>query len=120
MLEEHTYEELMIEMFEDYYDKNPIEADRFMAGADGLISDWDGRMPDYYNEVVQKELGEFFDKNKVDISRYQSEEELTSEEEQAIIDNLGKNLPKSKIISPSSPKEDNEAPVLGEEFEDRY
>jgi len=88
---DHTIEELYIEMLEDYYEKHPEEAKKFLNSVEE--DTWDGTMSPEYEARIQKRLKK---KKPVDITKYQSKVELTPEQEKAIIDGLGTNLPKSK------------------------
>ena len=57
-LEDHTIEELMVEMLEDYYDNNPAEIERFYEslGRESGLIDWDGRMPKEYEVGMKQRL----------------------------------------------------------------
>ena len=110
---EHTNEELIIEMLEDYYDQNRGEIDRFLDSLhDRTHGEWDGRTSEEYEAQIQKRLSKF---KKVDISKYQSDKdkELNQEEEENIIASLGRNLPKSKTIQ-------NNVDVGKDEFEETF
>jgi len=111
-LEDHTMEELIVEMLEDYYEKHPVEADRFLAGSSGA-QEWDGKMSPEYEREIQARLK----KRHVDISKYQSDDELTPEQEKEILESLGKNLPKSRALTKKV-----SGPTLGNdsEFEDTF
>lgn len=95
---QYTIEELVIEQLEDFYEKNPEEINRFLASNGNTEDDWDGTMPTQYEENIQKNLGRFFDKNRVDLSKYKSEEQVDEKEEKRILENLGRRLPGSKLI----------------------
>ena len=91
--DEYTIEELFVEMLEDYYDNHPEEINRYLD----VEEEWDGTMPEsYYNDPATKA---FHEKHKNDgfLARYQSDEELTPEQEKEILDNVGKNLPHSTM-----------------------
>ena len=104
--EHHTIEELVIEKLEDFYETHPAEIGRFMAGIGDVDQDWDGTMPTKYEENIQKNLGRFFDKNRVDLSKYKSEKQIDDIEEKRMLDNLGRRLPKSKLIRDQGEFED--------------
>ena len=112
--EEHTHEELLIEMLEDFYEAHPLEADRMLAGIDSSLEAWDGQMPDDYEASIQKKLKKFFKRNEVDLSKYRSDETLNEEEEKNLLENLGRSLPKSKLIRNLGGKE------VEDEFEDTF
>lgn len=110
---EHTTEELIIEMLEDYYDQNRSEIDRFFDKVNSESTpEWDGSTSEEYEREIQKRLSKF---KKVDISKYQSDadKELTPEEEENILASLGRSLPKSKTIQ-------NGKDVGHDEFEDTF
>lgn len=109
--EEHTIEELVVEMLEDYYEEKPQEIERFLSH-DAGIQDWDGTMSEEYERKMKKRLAK---KPQVDLSKFQDEKELTEEEEAAILDNLGRNLPGS-----SGPKPKEEKVEQSLEFEDTF
>ena len=56
-LEDHTMEELLVEMLEDYYERHPQEIERFYdeESAQQEIG-WDGRMSDQYESDMKKRL----------------------------------------------------------------
>jgi hypothetical protein len=92
--EDHTPEELLIEMYEDYYAKNPQEVQAF----EDIVTrddEWDGSMPDDHEFEMKKILDK---KGKVDLSKYQTDGDLTEEDEKKILESLGMNLPKSKRV----------------------
>ena len=94
-LHEHYWEELYIEHLEDFYDKNPIEIERFQASviaADNAQDDWNGSMPAEYEKAMKARLKKINERNKVDMTKYQSSEVLTQEQEEAILASLGMNL----------------------------
>jgi hypothetical protein len=110
---EYTNEELVIEMLEDYYDNNRTEIERFLeASTMEKLGEWDGSTSEEYEDQVRKRLSKF---KKVDISKYQSEKdrELTNEEEETILNSLGRSLPKSKTIQ-------NNRDVGKDEFEETF
>lgn len=112
--EEHCTEELLVEMLEDHYERHPDEAERYLSMVElSYDEDWDGEMPEEYEREIQKRLKKA---PKVDLSKYQSDEELSEEEEKELLENLGRNLPKSKQAQSSSPIQ-----VLGDdEFEEDF
>jgi hypothetical protein len=112
--DEHTYEELVIKMLEDYYDKNPAEMERFKAtDYHGSVEEWDGKVSEEYESAVQKTLEGFFNKNKVDLSKYQDDEaEIKDLSDEDILENLRKTFP-----SRPTPKRLGEG-EFEEDFED--
>ena len=113
-LDEHTMEELMVEMLEDYYERHPVEVDRFLEGASNA-PEWDGKMSADYEREIQARLKKI---KPVDLSKYQSEVELTPDQEKEIFESLGKDLPKSKALT----KRENGQVTLGNdsEFDDTF
>lgn len=106
--EDHTIEELAIKMFEDFYDRNPNEIEKFKKG-EVVEDEWDGTIDPEHEARVKEKLRKIDERNRVDIRRYQSEKELSEEEERKILESVGK-----KKLSPSSP-------TIGEdEFEDEF
>jgi len=93
---DHTFEELLIEMLEDYYEDHPAERNRFLGQSD---DDWDGRTSPEHERRIQKRLGKI---KKVDVSKYQDKEQLSEKDEKLTIENLGMNLPKSRIVKANS------------------
>jgi len=115
-LEDHTIEELIVEMLEDHYEARPSEIERFFESL--LIEQggetWNGKMSDEYERQMQQRLKKL---KPVDISKYQSEEKLSAEEEAKILENLGRDLPKSRQLTMRG----NSPPALGDgEFEDTF
>ena len=91
--EDHTFEEILVEMFEDYYEKNPAEAQKFIQNIVTKGQDeWEGQMSDEHEAEMQKRFA-----NPELLKKYQSEKELTEEEEKKLLDSLGRNLPGSKV-----------------------
>lgn len=128
--EDHTHEELIIEMLEDFYDKNRVEVDRFYDTIEEEkrkleYGEWNGQTSKEYEEQVKKILSK---RKPVDISKYQSEGDmaLTQEQTDAIFDSIGRNLPKSKVVRSASglgipetkTKEEKEPPILGDDLDD--
>jgi hypothetical protein len=101
--DEHCLEELLIEKFEDYYKQNPDEIARFENAIETAADKaWDGSTSAEHERHIQKWLAK---KPKVDLSKYQSDEPITEEDEKKILDSLGFNLPKSsKIVNLSDDK----------------
>lgn len=85
-LEDYTSEELFIEMLEDYYADKPDEIDKFTEGLD----EWDGEMSVEYDQQIKKWRERSKDKNL--LAKYDSDVELTEEEEKELINNIGKKL----------------------------
>lgn len=108
-LDDYRIEELYVEMLEDFYSENP----RQLAEMKDKITfqnepEWDGETTEEYEAA----MAPWFEKNKIDISEFQSDEELTSEQEQAIIDSLGKPGPPAVI--------ENHQQFEDDEFEETY
>jgi hypothetical protein len=106
---DYTREELQIEMLEDYYEKYPVEADKFLRKV-SADDEWDGSMPEGYekNEKIQNVIK----RNMIDLSRFQSDKVFTKEEEEELVDKIGKKNPKGNM---------NDLRVLSEgEFEDTF
>lgn len=103
-------EELLIEYLEDFYENNPKEIEKMLMAIESEQSEWDGEVSAEYEVEMQKI---FSKKKKIDLSQWQSDEELTPEQEDEIIANLGRNLPPKKI--------EIEGKVIGdEEFDDNF
>ena len=94
-LNEHTWEELYIEMLEDYYSEHPEQAERFMNSVE--IEEWDGRTSPEHEAQMRARLKRI--NENVDLKKYQSDVELSEEEEKQILENLGRNLPKSRMAA---------------------
>ena len=96
-VEDYTFEELYIEMLEDYYEDRPEEIKKFLNNKNTIVEDseWDGFTNPEYEKTISKILGKH---NKNYIERYKSDEEVSDEEENKILENLGKKLPGSKNI----------------------
>lgn len=106
--EDHTLEELALKMFEDFYDRNPSEIEKFKNG-EVKEDDWDGKVDPEHEARIKERLKKIDERNRVDIRRYQSEKELSEEEERKILENVGRR------VSPVS------APTMGQdEFEDEF
>ena len=109
--EDHIEEELLVEMLEDFYEANPAEIERFLFSLDAKVSvGWDGSVSEEHEIRMQKKF-----KNDGLIAKYQSDEILTPEEEQKILDSLGMNLPKSKQV-----KQGEKPEVVGGEFDETF
>jgi hypothetical protein len=127
---DHTIEELIIEMLEDFYEARPEEIERFHASLDAVAAEeenWDGSMPDDYERSIKDRIQKINERNRVDLSKYQSENITTSIEDDEILENLGRNLPKSTkvgIVKSHNPKRlelGSDQPVLGaDEFEEAF
>jgi hypothetical protein len=109
--DDYTWEELLIEMLEDYYENHPQEAERFLAGAFEI--EWDGRTSAVYEKQLKEKNKKFFERNKVDLTKWQTKKEVTDEEEKSILENLGRKLP-------GSIKETKGTLGSGGEFEDDF
>jgi len=107
---DYTYEELVIEQLEDFYEAHPQEIERMLANIGASSDDWDGTMSSQYEEQVKKRHGRFFEKNKVDLSKWKSDEALDEDDEKSLIENLGRSLPRSEFRKT----------LLDEEFEDDF
>lgn len=81
-IEEYTFEELMIEYFEDFYFDNPEKADEFL----------DRRIDEQEEFVVPAEVRKMIArrKDKVDLSKYRTEgdENLSDQECKKILDSI--------------------------------
>lgn len=91
--DDHTIEELLVEMYEDYYRKNPTEIQRFIDSTTQAQEEWDGRMSDEHESHMRARWAK---KPKLDLSKWQDDRELTEEEERKIFDSIGRNLPGSR------------------------
>lgn len=107
---EHTQEELYVKYLEDYYERNPEEAERFLNSLHN-VPEWDGTMDEEHERQMQARWKK---KKQIDLTQFQSDKELTEEEEQAILDNLGKNLIKKVVVKNKSVAEEFEESFLGE------
>lgn len=112
---EHTMEELIVEMLEDFYERNPQEISKFVARS-LEEPEWDGTMPPEYEAEIQKRLEKINRRQRIDIEQFKSDEELSDEEAQKIIDNLGRNLPRSRMMT----KKDEADTMLEDEFEESF
>lgn len=116
---EHTIEELMIEMLEDYYERHPQEIERFLDNT-SQEPEWDGTTSPEYEAQIQARLAKINKKRGVDLKKYQSDVELSDAEVRNILDNLGKDLPGSRKMTKR--KGETQA-VLGnddDEFEESF
>lgn len=118
--EDHIEEELWVEMLEDFYDAHPVEIQRFLDNENvRQVGDWDGRMSDAYEKEIKQKLVKINERNRVDITKYQSSEVLTEAQEKKILESLGMNLPNSKKVIHGSPiRGEQEIYTLGEFDED--
>jgi len=90
--EDHTLEELLVQMYEDYYEHNPQEIGKFMSRS---APEWDGTMPAEHEARMKRRYAE---KQKDILKRFQTDKgEISAEEEKRILENLGRNLPNSKF-----------------------
>lgn len=112
---EHTMEELIVEMLEDFYERNPQEIGKFVARS-LEEPEWDGTMPPEYEAEIQKRLEKINKRQRIDIEQFRSDEELSDEEAQKIIDNLGRNLPRSRMMT----KKDEADTISEDEFEESF
>lgn len=89
--EDHTIEELIVEYLEDFYDNNPQEIDRFLDSlANQDQEEWNGKMSEDHERAMQARWKKT---RQIDLSKFQSDEQLSPEEEKALLDNLGKTVP---------------------------
>jgi len=88
-LNEYTIEELFVEMMEDYYQNNPDIKNKFLFDMEN-VDKWDGSIQ--YDEKTKEKLDSFYKKHNVDISKWQSKENV---DEKKVLDTLGMNLPDS-------------------------
>jgi len=115
---DYVREELVIEMLEDFYDNNRTEIDRFYDSLEkekiAKEAEWNGSVSPEYEAEIQKRISKF---KKVDLSAFQSEKdkELSKEDEDKILNNLGRNLPKSKMA-----KEKGVALLGSDEFDEEF
>ena len=118
--DEHTDEEIWIEMLEDFYEAHPVEIQRFLDSEHvRKVGEWDGRVSNDHEKAMKA----YWDKKKkIDISAFQSDENLTPEQEAKILADLGMNLPKSKRVIHGSPikGKQHEIHTLGEEFDEDF
>lgn len=121
---DHHEEDLWVEMLEDFYDAHPVEIHRFMEAESARTNDgWDGRMSSDYEKQIKQKLEKINNRNGVDISKYQSDEKLTQEQEDKILADLGTRLPKSRKVIQGSPIRGEKAQqvhTLGEEFDEDF
>ena len=106
-LDDYTLEEIFIEQLENHYLKHPDEMINFLPSPIE-VDDWDGE----FSEETEKQLAKMWSRvktKKVDLSRYQKGD-VSDEEAEEIISNLGKNLPNSK----------KNIPVTDDEFDDFF
>lgn len=101
-LNDYTVEELYIERLEHYYSRKPDRIREFLD-RDAKEDDWDGRFDDETEEAIRRQQV----KNKVDLSKYQQDSsDISDEEAQRIVDNLGRHLPGSKTTVASLEDDD--------------
>lgn len=127
--EEHTWEELFIEQLEDFYAANPVEAERFLheVGQRRVDDDdWDGTVPDEEENARRARGAQVKESGHVDLSKYQKDgdKKFSSAEVAQIMDNLGRNLPGSKVQKSAARQARQEPQTIqalgGEEFEDVF
>lgn len=93
-IDDYTFEELYVEYLEDRYIDHPKEKQNFLDSIDPEVADWDGTMSAEYEESVKS----FHEKHKIDLSEFQSDIEMSEEEEEEMLKNLGRNLPGSTHV----------------------
>lgn len=86
-IDDYTFEELLIEYFEDFYVEHPDKADEFMQGVVAIRSvgsEVDMTVPESVKRILAKR------KKDVDLSKYKTagDEDLTDEQCQAIFDSI--------------------------------
>jgi len=116
-LDDYTTEELYIEYLEDFYDRNPDEIDKFLAkpsAAQAAINEeWDGTEKFRGEDEALAMLARIRKRQgkTVDLTKYQSDEEVSDEEFAKIFASIGK-VQRPKLKGP---------PALGDdEFEDTF
>jgi len=87
--EDHSFEELYLERLISFYYEHPDEIKKTLQNLVYDDDDWDGELSDEEEDRVQA----WASRRKVDLSKYQSDEEVTEEEEERIIRSLGTNSP---------------------------
>lgn len=113
-MNEHTIEELIIERLEDYYEANPTEVERFIAGQ-FIDPEWDGKVSAQHERAILERIKKIDTKNRVDISKYQGPD-VSEEEAAKIMADLGLKLPKSSKTTTA-----RATPMLGQdEFEETF
>lgn len=109
-IDDYTFEELLIEYFEDFYFENPDKAEEFFKAerrVDEEVDDFE--IPSHVAAMLRKR------KNKIDISKYQTEgdENLTDDQCKAILDSIrGFTQIKPKIKS----QKDNDDGEIDDDF----
>ena len=109
-LDEYTYEELLIEQLEDYYlgDSSRIEA--FLNSVGKGEDSWDGEIAPEIEMVLENRKR----KSKGKIKKYQTDEDISEEDFNKMMDNVGYELPNSKrLVEQGSGLDD-------EEFEETF
>lgn len=84
LLRRYTLEELVIEHFEEYYDKNPDKVQDVAAK-----DDWDGSVSDEHEREVQAKLKKLGHIDSSVIDRYKSDEKISSSDEKSILEEIG-------------------------------
>ncbi len=115
--EDHTQEELMIEMLEDYYEANPSEIERFYDSIKMESEEWNGRMSEEYERGIKERIEKINKNLGIDISQFQSDEVVSDEDFEKMMNKVGKNLPKSRQAQGKIKSE----PTLGsDEFDEVF
>jgi len=85
----------MVEMLEDYYESKPAEIERFHESIliESGAAEWDGRMSDEYEEGIKGRIEKINKDMGVDISQFQSDEEMSDEDFEKMMSTVGNNLP---------------------------
>jgi ABC-type nitrate/sulfonate/bicarbonate transport system substrate-binding protein len=114
---DYTAEEIRLEMLEDYYERHPQEAERLLDSVrrrSSFVSANSEEMSEEYDKAIKKTYAKFFKRNTFDLSRFKDDRELTPEEEEEIIANLGRKVPSKKLPSLS------QGLISEDEFEDEF
>jgi len=114
---DYTAEEIRIEMLEDYYERNPQEAEKLMdsirqASLNPQYEVQEEKVSAEYEKELKLKNKKFFERNTFDLSKWKDDRELTKAEEEEIIANLGKDKIKPTVQKSSFVSED--------EFEDVF
>jgi len=109
-LDEYTYEELFIEQLEDYYLGDASRVETFLSSVGQGKDEWDGEAPPEVEQTLEKRR----ENSKGRIDKYKTEDEEISEEEfNKMMDNVGYNLPGSK-------KTVDQGSAMSDEFEETF
>ena len=120
-LEDYRLEELYVEYLEDYYERNPKAAEEFLRRVRGLTkidTEWDGTSAPGVEEAAAKVFERVRKKRgaNFDLSKFQSQDEISDADEKKILDQLGRKLPGSSVT-----REGPLPPALGDgEFEEEF